>query len=399
MTRIAITGMGAITAAGRGVPALWAAARDGVSGVRPLSVPRIENNRIQIGADVLGYDPDTALAKPIPRTCDRYSGFALIAADEAVAQSGLDAATLSNTRTACIIGTGVGGIGTLDEGCYRMNNGQKFDSFAVPRVMPSSATSHVSIAYGITGPTFSVTSACASSSQSIGMAAQMMRAGLIDRAVVGGAEACLTPATMRAWELLRVLSPTAIRPFSADRNGMVIGEGAAVLVLETEDAVAARGGTVLAWLSGYGTTSDARDMIQPDPTGAETAMRTALEDAGIDPARIGYVNAHGTGTVLNDVSESEAMRRLFGDRLADLPVSSSKPVVGHMLGAGGATELIVTIEAMRHATVPPQMNLTTPDPRCPLNLPTAALPHDFDAAMSNSFAFGGINVALVVERA
>jgi len=399
LTRIAISGTGAITAAGRGVSALWTAACDGISGVRPLDIERAEANRVRIAANVEGFDPATALDKPIPRTCDRYAAFALVAATEAVAQSGLNAEQLGNLRTACIIGTGVGGIGTLDEGCFRIHTGQKVETFSVPRVMPSSATSHVSIAYGITGPTFSVTSACASASQSIGIAMQMIRAGIVDRAVVGGAEACITPATMRAWELLRVLSPTAIRPFSFDRNGMVIGEGAGVLVLESEAALAARGGTALAWLTGYGTTSDARDMIQPDPAGAEAAMRAALQDAALDPEQVGYVNAHGTGTVLNDLSEAEALSRVFADRLAHLPVSSSKPILGHMLGAGGAAELIVTVEALRHQIAPPQANLTQTDPKCPLYLPNAALPCQIDVAISNSFAFGGINAALVVGRA
>lgn len=399
MTRVAISGMGAITAAGNGVDALWLAARDGVSGVRPLDIERAEGNRVQIAANVQGFDPDALLGYATPRTCDRYAQFALVAAAQAVAQSGLQRADLANSRTACIIGTGVGGIGTLDDGCYRFYGGHKVEPMSVPRVMPSSATSHVGIAYGIIGPSFSVTSACASSSQSIGIAMAMIRSGVIDRAIVGGAEACITPATMRAWEMLRVLTPSVARPFSADRNGMVIGEGAGVLVLESEHALAARGGQALGWMLGYGTSSDARDMVQPDVTGAETAMRDALADAGLAPAAVGYVNAHGTGTILNDANEAAALHGVFGAAIADLPVSSSKPVIGHLLGAGGVCELIVSVQALRHQTIPPQINLTVPDPKCVLNLPPQAVAREFDVALSNSFAFGGINATLVVGRA
>ncbi len=396
--------MGAVSAPGIGVEALWSATRDGISGVRPLSLPRGEGLRVRIAAQIPDFDADQLLGGKVPRTTERYSQFALVAAAEAVAQAGIAPDILAGRRSASVIGTGIGGAGSIDESCYIFYKGHEAglrnEPMSVPRIMPSSAVSHVSIAYGVTGPSFGLVSACASGAQSIGCAAQMIRAGLVDRALAGGTEACITPATMRAWELLRVLSPRGCQPFSAGRSGMVIGEGAAVFVLESEAALRARGGEALAWLDGYGTSSDAKDMIQPDVAGAVAAMAEALEDAGVAPERVGYVNAHGTGTVLNDINEAHALREVFGVALDGIPVSSSKPVLGHALGAAGALELVVAVQSLRHQIVPPQANFEQPDPRCNLHIPTgAARPARLEAVMSNSFAFGGINASLLVQRA
>lgn len=400
MRRVAITGMGAISAAGLGVDALWAAARDGKSGVGPITLENAEGNRIRIGAEVKGFDPTTIADEITLRTCDRYTQFALYASKEAIASAGLEASDLRGDRTAVIIGTGVGGISTLDDSCRAYYRREKGDTFAVPRIMPSSAASHISITHEIVGPCFTVTSACASASQAIGLAMIMIRAGIVDRVVTGGAEACLTPATMRAWEYLRVLTPDACRPFSVDRSGMVIGEGAGICILEAEDVAVARGATPLAWMAGYGTSSDARDMVQPDVEGASKAIALALMDSSLPPEAVGYINAHGTGTVLNDINEAEALRKVFGNRVEDIPLSSSKPIVGHALGAAGALELLITVGALRAQMVPPQINCKAPDPRCGLNLSLqAAREHRFDVALSNSFAFGGINAALLVQRA
>lgn len=398
--RVAITGIGAISAAGLGSDALWDAARSGRSGIGPIELPHAVGNRVLIGGAIPGFDPAAHIDPAVLRTCDPYAQYALYAAGEAIRAAGLQEAQLRSDRTAAIIGTGVGGIGTLDHGCYDYYQGRKFDTFAVPRTMASSGASHVSIVHGISGPTFAVSSACASGSQAIGMAAMMIKAGLIDRAVAGGAEACLTPATMRAWEYLRVLSPDACRPFSLGRTGMVIGDGAAAFVLEAEDVAAERGAAPLAWLAGYGTSSDARDMVQPDADGAARAVRAALADAGLPPEAIGYINAHGTGTVLNDITEAAALRDVFGDALDGIPVSSSKPIVGHALGAAGALELAITVRALREQVVPPHINCLEQDPKCDLNLQlNEPLQHGFSAALSNSFAFGGINAALIVTKA
>lgn len=400
MRRVAIAGMGAISAAGADTAALWDAARNGRSWVSPLAFEHGRGNRIRIAASVRDFDPAAMLDEATLRTADRYTQFALHAAREAVSDAGFGAMGLAGDRTAVVIGTGIGGVGTIDEGCRAYYQGDRFDTHAVPRIMPSSAASHIGIAHGITGPTFTVTSACASATQAIGVAASLVRSGVVDRVVTGGTEACLTPATMRAWEFLRVLAPEACRPFSTGRNGMVIGEGAGIFVIEAEDALLARGGAAHAWLAGYGTTSDARDMLNPDVRGAARAMENALADAGLAAGAIGYVNAHGTGTMANDLNEALALREVFGAALDRVPVSSSKPIVGHALGAGGALELAITVMALKAQEVPPQINCLRPDPKCALNLPLdGALPHRFSAALSNSFAFGGINASLIVTRA
>lgn len=397
--RVAISGMGAASAAGLGVAALWEAAKTGRSGLGPIRFPVTMGNRIGIGGPVPDFNPADHIRPDILRTADRYAQYALYAAAEAILAAGLEAKELRSERTAAIIGTGVGGIGTIDEGIAHYYRGDKFDTFAVPRTMPSSAASLVSIVHGITGPTFAVSSACASGAQAVGMAALMIKAGIIDRAIVGGAEACLTPATMRAWEYLRVLTPDVCRPFSTGRNGMVIGEGAGVFVLEAEEVMRARGAVPLAWLAGYGTASDARDIVQPDVAGAARAIRAALADAGLAPGDIDYINAHGTGTVLNDVTEACALREVMGSALDDIPVSSSKPIIGHTLGAAGALELAITVHALVVQTVPPHINCTTPDPKCALNLQLeVAKQKPLAAALSNSFAFGGINAVLAIKH-
>ncbi len=396
--------MGAVSAAGIGAELLWIAACNGTSGVRPLNLPRGEGLRVRIAAQVPDFDAEHLLGRKVPPTAERFAQFALVAAFEAVAQAGIAPELLAGRRSAAVIGTGIGGAASIDEGSYVFYKGHEIglrnEPMTVPRSMPSSAVSHISIAHGITGPSFGLVSACASGAQSIGYAGQMIRAGLVDRALAGGAEACITPATMRGWELLRVMSPRGCQPFAAGRSGMVIGEGAAVFVLESEAALRARGGEALAWLGGYGTSSDAKDMIQPDIDGAVSAMTEALEDAGVAPDRIGYVNAHGTGTVLNDINEARALREVFGAALDSIPVSSSKPVLGHTLGAAGALELVVAVQALRHQMVPPQADFTQPDPRCALFIPSGtASPARLEAVLSNSFAFGGINASLLVQRA
>lgn len=392
--------MGAISAAGLDASALWDAARTGRSCIGPLDLEHARGNRIRIGGAVPDFDPASFLDETVLRTCDRYAQFALGAAVEAIATAGVARADLRNDRTAVIIGSGVGGIGTMDESCRNYYSDRKFETFAVPRTMPSSATSHISIAYGITGPTYTITSACASASQAIGLASTLIRAGIVDRAIAGGTEACITPATMRAWEYLRVLTPDACRPFSTGRSGMVIGEGAGMVMLEAEEVMRARGAHPLAWLAGFGTSSDARDMVQPDVDGAARAVSAALHDANLPPSAVGYINAHGTGTVLNDINEAKALRQVFGNTLDCIPLSSSKPVIGHTLGAAGALELLISIAALREQIIPPHMNCLGIDPNCPLNLQLdEPLPHNFNVALSNSFAFGGINATLVMRRA
>jgi nodulation protein E len=254
--------------------------------------------------------------------------------------------------------------------------------------------------YGANGPAFAVSSACSSANQAIGIGAGLVRSGMVDTAIVGGSEASIAATYIRAWELLRVLTPDFCRPFSVKRTGMTIGEGAGILVLENAETAKARGAEALAEIAGYGTSSDAKDLVRPDPEGAAAAMRDAIEDSGLPAGDIDYVNAHGTGTIMNDAVETVALRSIFGERLGKVAVSSTKPIHGHAIGASSALELIITIHAMREGIAPPTINWIGADPKCDLDaVPNEARKIPIRAAMSNSFAFGGINAAVVVAPA
>jgi len=393
--------MGAVSAAGIGAPVLWRAARDGRSCVAETRFARPYRGRIRISAQVQDFDPAAHLESAILPFCDPVTQYVLAAADEAVAQAGLSRKERMGPRTAVIIGTGVGGMHSLEDGLHLtlVEQGRP-DPLTVPRLIPSSSPSHVSIRFGATGPCFAVASACASATQAIGMGAHFIRAGIVDRAIVGGTEDCITNSSALAWESLRVLTPDACRPFSKGRNGMVLGAGAGAFILEEAEFARARGAEALAEIAGYGTSSDAKDPVRPDADGAAACMRNALQDAAVDIEEINYVNAHGTGTTVNDATESEALRLVFGDRLAHIPISSTKPVHGHALGAGGALELIVTIGAIRESVAPPTLNWREADAKCPIDaVPNEARPMPIRVALTNSFAFGGINASLVVRRA
>jgi nodulation protein E len=399
--RIVVTGMGAVSAAGVGSKALWHAARDGRSCIHPPTFPRPYRGRIKLAAQVRDFDASQFLDAATLAFCDPVTSILLVATDEAVAAAGLLHAKPMGPRTAAIIGTGVGGAHTIEDSLYTVfvNEGRP-EALSIPRLIASSCPAMVSMRYGTTGPCFAVASACSSATQAIGMGAHMIRAGMVDRAIVGGTEDCVVNGGMLAWEGLRVLTPTACRPFSKDRNGMVLGCGAAVFILESAEAAAARNAPVLAEIAGYGTTSDAKDPVRPDVQGAFGAMQAALLDAGMSADEIDYVNAHGTGTTINDLTESAALGLVFGKRLPHVPVSSTKPIHGHALGAGGALELVVTIAALRESVIPPTINWTKADENCPVDaVPNEARPAPIRAAMSNSFAFGGINATLVVRHA
>lgn len=397
--RIVVTGMGAITAAGKTCDALWEAAREGRSGVSQLQLERFPTQRIKCAAHIPDFDPTGFLNAQELKTTDRFAQFAILAARQALEQAGLDIDEPRGLRTGVIIGSGIGGANTNDDGHYGFYVSKgRTDLMTIAKVMPNAAASQVSMRYGARGPSLAISSACASGTQSIGYGLQMIRAGIIDAALVGGSEALLTPATFRAWEVLRVMAPEACRPFSAKRNGMVLGEGSAVLMIEELEHALARGATPLAEIAGYGTTSDASDLLRPTVEGPAASMEAALADAGLAPEEIGYVNAHGTGTVLNDISETQALRQVFGDHLDALPVSSTKPIHGHALGAAGAIEMVITISALRAGVAPPTINWLEADPKCTLDpVPNTARPHPINAAISNSFAFGGINATLAVK--
>ncbi len=399
--QVVVTGMGAVSAAGIGATALWHAARDGRSCVAETQFKRPYRGRIKISAQVQGFDPGAHLEASVLPFCDPVTQYLLTAADEAVAQAGLSRSEPMGPRTAAIIGTGVGGMHTLEDGLYLalVEQGRP-TPLTVPRLIPSSCQWNVSIRFGARGPCFAVASACSSATQAIGIGLHLIRSGLIDRAIVGGTEDCITNSSMLAWEALRVLTPDVCRPFSKGRNGMTLGAGAGVFILEEAESARARGAKALVELAGYGTSSDAKDQVRPDAEGAAECMRLTLADAGVLADEVDYVNAHGTGTIVNDLTESEALGLVFGNRLSQLPISSTKPIHGHGLGAGGALELIVTIGAVRDGVAPPTINWREPDVKCPVDpVPNEARPMPIRVALTNSFAFGGINASLIVRRA
>lgn len=400
MKPVYVTGVGAVSACGIGAEALWAAARDGISAVRPIVFPDIARQQVHAAAALAEADLEEVWKAGDPRTQDRVSALALAAAREAVAQAGLTPGDLGH-RCCVIVGSGFGGAQTIDRNSrtFWQQPATRLDPFSVPKIMPNAPASWISMEFGANGPAFCVSSACSSASQAIGFGLQMLRAGTADVAIVGGVEALLVPSGFRAWEILRVMSPTLCRPFSQGRDGMVLGDGAGILVLETEDRARARGTTPLARLAGFATNSDARDLLRPDAAMAACCMREAIADAGLSEADIGYVNAHGTGTVANDANEGEALRSVFGDECRKLAISSTKPVHGHTLGAAGAIEAIVALGALRDGIAPPTLNFAAADPKIGIEpLHGTARRFSGAACLSNSFAFGGINACLVFSR-
>jgi nodulation protein E len=399
MRRIVITGMGAICALGHNASDTWRAMAEGRSGIDTIhhvDASLLRNN--PIAAEVSDFDASKFIDEARLPFLDPMSQYALVAADEAIAQSGLD---VRNGRTAVVTGVGVGGEETR-EGLYKKLYAEKagrFHPLGIVRIMSNAPASQISMAHGITGPTFTVASACASSNHAIAQAALMMRAGIVDAAVVGGTEACLTLGLLRAWEAMRVLSPDTCRPFSANRRGIVLGEGSAMFVLETLEGAQARGATILAELVGVGMSADAGDIAAPSEIGAAAAINAALKDANMHPAEVNYINAHGTGTPANDSTETRAIHDVFGEHAHKLAISSTKPMHGHALGAAGALELIAVIGALRHGIVPPTLNYLGPDPACDLDyVPLEARRMPVNAAISNSFAFGGLNAVVALRR-
>jgi nodulation protein E len=398
LRRVVVTGMGAVCATGLDVPHFTAALLAGEVGIGPIvNIPtdRLSN---RIAAEVRGLDPAAHFtAKRLP-LLDRVAQLGMIAAREAMAQAGL--APGGCPLAAVVLGSG-SGQHTLDDAYLRFygQGAPRVHPFSVPRIMPNGPASHISMEFGIRGPVFAVSSACASANHAIGQAMQMIRWGMVDVAVSGGCDASIVPGFMKGWEALRVLSPDACRPFSLDRTGLVIGEGAGVLVLEALEHALSRGATPLMELAGFGMGADGVDVTAPDAEGAASTMKAALNDAGCSAAQIGYVNAHGTGTRLNDRTETAALRLVFGAGLDAVPVSSTKSMIGHCMTAGGALELIATAMALRDGWLPPTAGFTTADPDCDLDcVPNEARRADVEYAMSNAFAFGGLNAVLIARR-
>ncbi len=348
-----------------------------------------------------GFDPLQYFEERALSTLDRVSQFAVVAAREAIAQAGIEFDMTLSLRTATIVGTGAGGQGTLDDNYRRLYVEHKTRVFplTVPKLMVNASASQVSMQCGLRGPAFVVASACASATHAIGLAFQMIRSGMVDCAVTGGTEACITFGTVRGWEAMRVMAPDTCRPFSKDRKGLVLGEGAAMMVLEPLERAKARGANILCEVVGFGMTADAADLTAPDLGGMTRAIQGALDDAQLAPEDIQYVNAHGTGTAINDETETKAVRQIFGAHADQLALSSTKSMVGHALGAAGALEMAAMVMSVHDDIVPPTINYLGLDPACDLDyVPNEARAMSVNAAMSNSFAFGGLNAVLTVKK-
>jgi len=400
--RVVVTGLGAVTPLGHTVGSYWDNLKRGTSGLGPITLtPGNDELTQKVAAEVKEFEPLKHFAERQLSTLDRVSQFAVVAAREAIAQSGLAFDMPLSVRTATIIGTGVGGQTTLDESFRRVYLEKRTRVFplTIPKLMANAPASQISMDCGLRGPAFGVVSACASATHAIGLAFQMLRGGLVDCAVTGGAEACITFGTLRGWEAMRVMSPDVCRPFSKGRMGLILGEGAAMMVLEPLERARARGATILGEIVGFGMSADAADLTAPDLGGMVRAMQSAFDDAKLAPADIQYVNAHGTGTAANDETETKALHAAFGPHAQKLAISSTKSMVGHALGAAGALELVATLLAVRDGIVPPTIGYLEPDPACDLDYgPNKARALPIDAAVSNSFAFGGLNAVLAVKR-
>jgi len=398
--RVVITGLGCISPLGNTATDVWDAMKAGQCGIAPFTSPDPRLVTKLIG-EVKNFEPKDHFDDRQINMMDRFSQFAVVAAREAVADSGLEFDEDLRQRTACIVGTGMGGMTTLEDGYYRFfaRNMHRINPLTVPRVMPSAACSQVSMELGTTGPAFCTTSACASSNHAFGEALWMIRTGRVDAALAGGTEASLSFGCLRSWDILRVMAPDACRPFCKDRRGMVIAEGAGIAVMESLEHAQARGAKIYAELAGFGYSADAGDLVQPSDIGAARAMNACLEDAGMKPEQIGYINAHGTGTIMNDVAESKAIHRVFGAHTAKVAVSSTKSQVGHGLGAAGALEMIAAARAVSEGILPPTVNFTEADPKCELDhVANEARTAEIEGALTNSFAFGGLNAVLALRK-
>ncbi len=396
--RVAVTGMGVVSSLGTGVEKFWAAIKAGENGIKPIEGFPLQDLYISIGGEVRDFDPRVHCnTKPL-LLADRYSQYAGAAASQAVQQSGLETPFKNGERAASIVGSGIGGLSTFEKAYEDLfvHKKKATHPLTLLRTIGSSAAAHVSIDHGIRGPVFGTVSACSTAAHAIGLAFQLIRGGAVDVAIAGASEAAITFGSMRAWQAMRVLSPDGCFPFSKRRNGTVLGEGAGILVLENLDHARARGATILAELCGFGMTSDAADMVNPDIEGPTRAMQLALADARISPGDIDYLNAHGTATTANDLNETRAIKKAFGEHANRLSISSTKSMHGHCLGAGGGVEAVVCVQAMQEGFVPATTGFDEPGDQCDLDYtPNEGRQRDIAYTMSNSFAFGGLNAVLV----
>jgi len=399
--RVAVTGLGVICALGHDVSSFWNALCAGRHGIARIESVDMSALRFQNGAEVRNYDPAQHFESAQADLLDRFAQFALIAARQAIRDSGIVLTPELRPRTAVVTGSSVGGQSTQDSQFFAVyrNNSPRVHPLTIPRIMPNAGASHISMEFGISGPAYTVSTACASSNHAIGQAFWMVRSGAAELAVAGGSETPFSFGFLKAWEAMRVVAPDTCRPFSRDRRGLILGEGGAMLVLEPLERAQARGAPVYAELAGFGMSSDAGHITTPSTDGPARAMTAALEDAQISAEAVGYISAHGTGTPSNDPTETRAIRQVFGAHAGKLAVSSTKSMHGHALGAASALEAVATVLALRHGILPPTANFTTPDPECDLDVvPNQSRPAEVEYALSNSFAFGGLNAVLAFRR-
>jgi 3-oxoacyl-[acyl-carrier-protein] synthase II len=406
--RVVITGVGTICPLGQDTATTWAGLMAGRSGVGPTTLFDASDLKVQICAEVKDFDPVGRFGRRDARRMDRYAQFSMAAAEEAIAMAELEVTPENRPRIGVVIGSGVGGIGTIFEthDIVRDQGPRRVGPFAVPMMLADTAPGQIAIRYGLQGPNFAVVAACASGANAIGEAAAVIRRGAADAMVTGGADAALVRTAIGAFINMGALTTEwndepqrASRPFDALRSGFVAGEGAGILVLESLEHAQRRGAPVLAELLGYGASADAFHITAPaeDAAGAVQSMRAALADAGLEPDVVDYLNAHGTSTPLNDKGETAAAKRVFGERAYQVPVSSTKSMTGHLLGGAGALEAIICVETIRNGVIPPTINYENPDPECDLDhVPNKPRPAEVKVAISNSFGFGGHNATLLI---
>jgi nodulation protein E len=399
--RVVVTGMGSISALGKTVAETWQNVAECKSGIGPITVTDMSILRFKNGAEVKNYDPQQYFTGKETDGIDRFAQFAVVAAREAVNDAGIQWTDELRDRTCVIMGTGIGGQETMEAAYHSLykEGKNKVNLFSIPRIMPNASASQITMQFGITGFAYAISTACASSNHAIGNAFWMVRSGISDMAVTGGSETPLNFGFLKSWEVLRVVAPDTCRPFSKDRQGMILGEGGAVLILETLESALKRGAEIHAEIVGFGMSSDATHITKPEQKGPEKAMRMALEDAGVTTDKIDYINAHGTGTLANDPLETAAIKGVFGEHAKKLAVSSTKSMHGHMLGGTSAIEAVITASALKKQVYPPTANYNVPDPECDLDVvPNQSRKGEMNYAMSNSFAFGGLNAVLVFKR-
>jgi nodulation protein E len=399
--RVVVTGTGVISAIGNNTVDFWKNIVDCKPGIGEYHHPLAAQIRFKNGADVKNFDGMQYLEKGDLDLMDRFAQFAVVAAKEAIHQSGFTFDEENKYRTAVICGTSIGGIHAQEQSYFEVykENKTRVHPLTIPKSMPNGAASNISMQMGITGPVYTISTACASSNHAIGNAFWLIRNGVCDQAIAGGSETPFTYTLLKAWEAIRVVAPDTCRPFSKTRQGMILGEGAGMLMMETLESAQKRGATILAEIIGFGMTSDANHITKPDQKGAEEAMRMAIRDGGIHPAQIGYINAHGTGTLVNDSMEIAAVKNVFGEHANQLAISSTKSLHGHALGATSSLEAIATIMALKEGILPPTANFQEKDEACDLDVvANASRKKDVRYALSNAFAFGGLNAVVAFKK-